>query len=434
MAQRPSHARQAEAQFGQELNRVLSPSRAIQSAEFLRGRAAQLQEIREAFYAPGRQIFIYGHKGVGKTSLAQTAAFERQSSDSKPIMISCTHQSICFDLIQQIGSQSVPTDPRVVKQTLDRGIKLGAPWAGLDMRKQLEQGTVPTPSSLTDCARILQFVCTIHSKQPVVIIDEFDRISNKAEQAIFGDLIKMVGDHAIDISMIICGVGESIEDLMQGHGSTHRYLHAVELGRLPMGPRLEIIEEAADALGIEVDDTTRYRIAKISDGFPHYVHLLCEKLFWEVFRAEAAMRSRPEHFEAALGAAAKAMQPELKRPYELATKKYANDYEPVLWAVADGDELSRASRDIYLSYERILRDLGQIQNGDDPERKKRFNAMMNRLKKSSHGSILMGTRAGWYEYKEKIVRGYARLRAAQYAIQLEREHPLQIRRFNIATE
>jgi hypothetical protein len=46
---------------------------------------------------------------------------------------------------------------------------------------------------------------------------------------------------------------------------------------------------------------------------------------------------------------------------------------------------------------------------------------MNRLKLEPYAEILRGSRAGWYEYREKIVRGYARLRAAQSNIQLERE-------------
>ena len=53
---------------------------------------------------------------------------------------------------------------------------------------------------------------------------------------------------------------------------------------------------------------------------------------------------------------------------------------------------------------------------------------MNALKTASHGSILTGNRQGWYEFTEKM-SGYARLRALQQAVQLEREHPLQVRRF-----
>src|SRR5262245_56345741 len=89
-----------EREFGERLSRVLSPARTIQSAGLLRGRADQLDEIRRAFGAGGGQIFIYGHRGVGKSSLAQTAAFERQSSGRYPIMLSCSAGSRCFSVIK----------------------------------------------------------------------------------------------------------------------------------------------------------------------------------------------------------------------------------------------------------------------------------------------------------------------------------------------
>jgi uncharacterized protein len=65
--------------FGAQLDAVLSPSRAIKSHEFLQGRDAQLTEVRQALSMQGRHVFIHGFRGVGKTSLAYTAAIRRRS-------------------------------------------------------------------------------------------------------------------------------------------------------------------------------------------------------------------------------------------------------------------------------------------------------------------------------------------------------------------
>jgi uncharacterized protein len=48
----------------------------------------------------GRQIFIHGDRGVGKTSLAQTAAFRFQSSDAQPVITSC-HKASTFESVMQ---------------------------------------------------------------------------------------------------------------------------------------------------------------------------------------------------------------------------------------------------------------------------------------------------------------------------------------------
>jgi uncharacterized protein len=71
--------RRTEEEFGMAMDRVLSPSRAIETPELLKGRDTQLAEIRKAWYQAGRQVFIHGYRGVGKTSLAMTAAFQHQS-------------------------------------------------------------------------------------------------------------------------------------------------------------------------------------------------------------------------------------------------------------------------------------------------------------------------------------------------------------------
>ena len=42
--------------------------------------------------------------------------------------------------------------------------------------------------------------------------------------------------------------------------------------------------------------------------------------------------------------------------------------------------------------------------------------MMGALKKESHGAVLIGTRAGWYEFDEPLLRGYCRLMAKKSGI------------------
>ena len=161
----------------------------------------------------------------------------------------------------------------------------------------------------------------------------------------------------------------------------------------------------------------------MSDGFPHYVHLVCEKLFWQVYGTRNCIVTG-DLFEAALNDTAEALEPELKKPYEKATMKYSNAREPILWAVADADVLQRPSRDIWASYLRIMEDLRK-----PPLERNKFNAHMNYLKRDGSDCILLATRTGWYEYREKVVRGYARLRALQHGVLLEREHPRQVRRY-----
>ena len=77
-----------EDEFGTKLGEVLSASRPIHSIEHLKGRGKELDTIKKSLYAPGRHVFIYGDRGVGKSSLGQTTAFQYQSSSAPPLFVS----------------------------------------------------------------------------------------------------------------------------------------------------------------------------------------------------------------------------------------------------------------------------------------------------------------------------------------------------------
>ena len=51
------------------------PSSPIDSEEFLKGRISELERVDEILSHDWRSTFIIGERGVGKTSLAKTAAF-----------------------------------------------------------------------------------------------------------------------------------------------------------------------------------------------------------------------------------------------------------------------------------------------------------------------------------------------------------------------
>jgi hypothetical protein len=418
--------RMAEEKFAQIMGRVLSPSRAIESPELLKGRDDQLREIRRAWYQSGRQIFIYGYRGVGKTSLAQTAAHQHQSSESVPIRVICERDTTFYRVVHDIFARAFPFDPTMVKQKIDAGAGLKLGGLSAEIKKSVERGDAPEPKSINEAVQITEFLLELHSREPVVIIDEFDQLKSKSEQARFAAYVKELGDRSLRCKLIFCGIGESIDNFFAAHESAYRQFHTVKLERLAWEPRFEIIITAAEALGITIDETTKIRIARVSDGFPHFVHLVCEKLFWAVFEASMNdMRVKANHFEQAINNAVSVIEPHLKTPYEKATHNYSNDCEPILWAVADDHQLQRPTREILASYERIME-----RSGREPLPRTVFYQRMNRMKEASLGSILVGTRTGWYEFREKMMRGYARMRAAQQGVALEAEHPLQAKRFN----
>jgi hypothetical protein len=190
----------------------------------------------------------------------------------------------------------------------------------------------------------------------------------------------------------------------------------------------EILNGAADALGVKVGELERMRISQMSDGFPYYVHLVGEHMFRAMFDDEKVVNKvEVSHFhEGVRGAVSEAMA-SLKQAYEMATQKQSDDYEEVLWAVADDTMLNRKTRDVYTeSYLPIMEARNQVLVSA-PRKvldQRTFYQRMNALKRKAHGEILVGTKQGWYSFRENWMRGYVRLRAEQAGVPLGADHHL----------
>jgi hypothetical protein len=412
---------QSRREFGQALSKVLSPAQPLQSEEYLKGRASQLSEIEKALFAPGRHVLIHGLRGVGKSSLAQTAAF-KLSQRHDPIIVSCDSESTFKLIIKDIFDESFAKDPRILEETREQEASGGFSWFPASLTAKhtamTKSGDLEEPLSVNDAVRALSFLCERLGGKPVFVIDEFDLVASQEVQREFADMIKQVSDKHVPACFIVCGIAESAEALMAAHASIDRYFHAVDLGRLPWDARIEIVETAADTLGITIDKSTTYRIAMICDGFPYYVHFISEKLFWRVHEAANGGEVTPELFTLAMDDAASAMDMKLRAPYEKATQKYDDTYSSILFAVADGHELKKRSSDIYSIYLRVMSSLNR-----EPLLRVQYNARMNRLKSDAHGCILTASRQGWYEFSEKMIRGYVRLKAEQMGVALNPDHP-----------
>ena len=153
-------------------------------------------------------MFVHGYRGVGKTSLARTSAFQIQSADANPIIVGCTSHITFHQLIRDILVEAVDQDPMQIKETLAASGGLKAFGLSGTASRQIERGEVPVPESINDAVRMISLVQKIHSSAPVIVVDEFDTISDHHQQQYFSDFIKQISDRHINVKFICCGIGE----------------------------------------------------------------------------------------------------------------------------------------------------------------------------------------------------------------------------------
>ena len=404
-------------EFGEKLNKVLSPSHPVNSIERLHGRERELETIERALFLTGTHIFIHGDRGVGKSSLGATAAFQYQSSDRSPVIVGGSVDDTFRTVIANIANQALARNrlENVKSQAMFelewRGIKWteGQEISTRDIASQIE--------SVSDAIELLKQVAARIAGKPVVVIDEFDAIASETERNKFASLLKLLGDQQVNLKFIFTAVGTTLDELLGAHQSAYRQLECIPLDRLGWDGRRDIVKKAVGAFGLEVDDNVNWRIAAVSDGYPYYVHLITNKMLWAAFSSDEPVgKVGWEHYHEGLQAAIQAISAELRKPYDKAVLHRDKEYEDIVWSTADGEELFRGLAAMYDSYRLVMQQRPNRPVLD----KQKYAEYIRKLKTSAYGPVLqqLQGRVGWYTYKEKMLRGYVRMQADANQVEL----------------
>lgn len=404
----------------------LSPSAEIRDPERLVGREKFLTKIRRALNSPKRHIFIHGERGVGKTSLAMTAAQMFAPSSQNFIYIDCGEQTTFGEVIQRIGNSVIDVEKRLGSGGPAIGGGLGVAGIGnVNLNfKGSEVTAIAVPSTMAEAYDILSYVRKKRTGQVIVVIDEFDRV-RREEKTAFAELLKNVGTQVDDLRFMFCGIGANVDEILGEHGSTGRMFETVEMNKLSHDKLWQIIAGATEPLGITIDLGILMRIGIISDGFPHFVHLLGECLIYAMLDDEQIVSEcHRHHFEAALTEALQKTEPYLRQKYSMATEKtkLQNEYEETLWALADRTETRRKLDDIEDSYKRIASQR-KAEGAKKPKQmtRKNLNQRLHSLRQDNHANLVSNHGSGRFSFREGVMRGYVRLCAENEGIELSPE-------------
>ena len=401
----------------------LTPSEEIKTPERLFGRQKNLTSIDRALNSPGRQIFVYGDRGVGKSSLAVTAAHLHTGSANVPIYVPCGRLSGFSDVIQAVGNKTIGIVERFEKPATGRSFNLSIPLVGGIGASGGTPGSasIPAPSTIDEALDVIRFVAEKRKGRLVVVIDELERIEKVDERDKFAEFIKNIPTLGNDVRFIFCGIASDVDELLNAHPSAGRILEAIKLERLRHDALWEIITTVTEKVGITIATEMLIRISQISDGFPHFVHLIGDTMLWSVFDDPAVISSIDRnHFRTGIKGAIERSDVVLRAQYQKAVQKTRNtlDYQEALWALADSTSDRRQVTDIHAtSYRRIMERRGSRQALP----RDAFNQRLLSLRKEGHGRVVVGHGSGWFGFRENMMRGYVRLRAEDEDVILGRD-------------
>jgi len=228
-----------------KLSQAFSPATAISRRDLFYGRRAIIRRLIDAVIQAGQHAIIYGERGVGKTSAANVL-----SDFLRPI----TSETIISARVNCYGE----TTYRQIWESLFREV-------GLPTKEEF------SPFTVNDVIDILR---RDEDRELIFIIDEFDRIQDPDIDTMFADTIKALSDFNVSTTLIVVGVADDVDDLIEEHQSVDRCLVQVHLSRMPVDELREIVKSGISTAGMEISDEAVSQICTISLGLPHYAHAL----------------------------------------------------------------------------------------------------------------------------------------------------------------
>lgn len=223
---------------------VFTPGSPINSLELFSGRMEQVGDILNAYSTKGQHVALFGERGVGKTSIANiiAEALGTRPGATRPtsVRVGCTandiYQDLWISVFKRLGIEHSPEEflqPDQVRQALEK---------------------LDTPT--------------------LVVLDEFDRLSNEPTANLFADTIKLLSDEPTMATILLVGVADSIDQLVADHKSVGRALRQVQIPRMTPRELEGIIDKGAKHIDLKVSAQHRRQIASLSEGLPHYTHAL----------------------------------------------------------------------------------------------------------------------------------------------------------------
>lgn len=216
------------------------------------GRASEVRLMMNAVRDPAKHILLYGERGLGKTSLSNTFW---QSSDA---------------FLSPVFAARVQADPSDDFSSLWRRalteVQEATRHHNISIRSDLEHVT-------PDIAR-REFQKLPQNWQFIVVVDEFDLLRDRSARELTAHLLKLLHDYSVNVTIILIGVADNVEELILNHQSLRRVLLLIKLERMNILDLTKILDSRLQSIPLQLSDDARSEILALSCGLPYYIQTL----------------------------------------------------------------------------------------------------------------------------------------------------------------
>ena len=245
------------------LGSIFSPAAPINQATLFAGRKSQVEEIADAVNQAGLHAVLFGERGVGKTSLANVIPELLNNAGIDDLVVSKVNCDSA-DSFSSIWEKVL----REIRISLEQP-RLGFTGQSVTTTETLNRMLQDNPSH-EDIRYLLQGI----NSRLLLVIDEYDRLGDATVSWLIADTIKALSDHSVGVTIILVGVADNVGELIAQHESIDRCLVQVHMPRMSSNELADILDKGLAQVEMDIDPSAKDAITFLSQGLPHYAHLL----------------------------------------------------------------------------------------------------------------------------------------------------------------
>jgi Cdc6-like AAA superfamily ATPase len=375
-----------------EVYSSFSPGSPIKLQSDLAGREEQAGRLRGIILSSGEHALIYGERGAGKTSIANTFHLNLNNETRRihPIHINCGDND--FTAIWRKVFRRIKVESDAERRSLDAFY----------------------PANITPDDVEIELSNFKINDVPIIILDEFDQISDQKTKSLITETIKSFSDHTIHAKIVLVGIASNAAELIAQHASISRALKQVHMPRLSLSELEAIVSTRYKRCGLRSDDEALFQMAFLSRGLPYYAHLIGRHSALSAIERKQNI-IRVEDVFSGLQEAIKEVDQTITEDYLAAVVSQRNEetlFEPVLTAcaLAESDDLGQFQQAA------VAAPLAEIAARTPAYTPATFAFHMNEFCEAKRGKVL--SRSGEirnyrYSFSDAMMQPYVIIRALQ---------------------
>lgn len=362
-----------------DLSQTFTPGTPIKNLGDFSGRWELVSSVYSVLFQPGQHVALFGDRGVGKTSLANILGESFAEKTAKSI--------------------------RSVRQACSSGDTFTSVWRGIFKKLGISVDDIWTasPSSIIEMLDGLDY-------RPLLVIDELDRFDDQDGLSLLADTIKAMSDETVRATIVLVGVSDTLEQLIGDHESIGRALVQIKVDRMTERDLSDIVTRGLNRMKMTASEADVRRVARLSEGLPHYTHLLAHSAAERSIQDDRWIMSG-EDVDTAIASAVQKAQDTIRNAYAKAifSPRPDNLFEKVLLACA----LAHKNEVGYFSPRDVRDPLNEILDRETPIEISAFVRHLNEFTTGPHGQVLQkrGERRKWgYRFSDPMLQPYILLK------------------------